>query len=73
MMDFLKSLGDRFFKNPKTTMGGLAIGTIAAGIFQYVMVTQAGCHFEDIQIGQALIFAVGLITGGTATDNGKGV
>lgn len=69
-MNFLKSILDRIWNNPKTTLAGGVIGGTGAAIFHYIA-SQAGCDFQLIQWADVAIFAAGQLTGGLATDSGK--
>ena len=64
----------RFVKNPKTTLGGTAVGAMLMSVGGYV-ISQAGCDFSSVQWGVVLsmLFAGPQIVGGSATDNGKSV
>lgn len=68
-MSFLKSIWNRFWSNPNTTLGGTVVGGAAASIFYYVA-NQAGCDLTAINWGAVIAFAGAQVMGGLATDNG---
>jgi hypothetical protein len=62
---------ERFFKNPKTTIGGTAIGAMMLGIGAYVL-NEAHCDFSGVQwtVVLGMLFAGPQAVGGYSTDNG---
>jgi hypothetical protein len=65
---------ERFFKNPKTTIGGTAVGAMMLGIGAYV-INEAHCDFSGVQwtVVLGMLFAGPQAIGGFATDNGATV
>ncbi len=68
----MKTFLERVIRNPRTTLGGTALGSIGIAVTHNIL-TQAGCHFEQVVWADALVFLFTQMQGAFSTDNGKGV
>ena len=63
---------ERLIRNPKTTLGGTALGAIGVAVAHNIL-TQAGCNFDQVVWADVLVFLFTQIQGALSTDNGKAV
>lgn len=68
----MKRFLERVIRNPKTTLGGTALGAVGAAVAHNIL-TQAGCNFDQVVWADVLVFFFTQVQGAFSTDNGKGV
>jgi hypothetical protein len=73
-VNILTNLIARIFGSPKTSAGGLALGT-ALSVAASQVLEQAGCHFGGVDWWSimGIIWGGPVVAGGLATDNGQAV